>query len=48
MEKPDKVICALVDTCQSCPINLLDQEPTQIIRRQTAELPVIKSVVIET
>jgi len=48
VENPDKVFYALVDTCQSCHINLLDQVPTQVIRRQTTELPEIKPVVIET
>lgn len=45
---PDKVFYALVDNCQTCHVNLLDQVPTQIIRRQITELPVIKPVVIET
>ena len=45
---PDKVFYALVDNCQSCHINLLDQVPEQIIRRQISELPEIKAVVIET
>jgi transposase len=48
VEQPDKVIHALVDSCQTCHINLLDQVPTQIIRRQITELPEIKPVVIET
>ena len=48
VEKPDKVFYALVDNCQTCHINLLDQVPTQIIRRQVTELPEIKPVVIET
>jgi transposase len=47
-ENPDKVFYALVDTCQSCQVNLLDQVPMQIIRRQISELPEIKPVVIET
>jgi transposase len=42
------VFYALVDNCQTCHINLLDQVPTQIIRRQITELPEIKPVVIET
>lgn len=45
---PDKVLYALADNCATCHINLLDQVPTQIIRRQVAELPEIKPVVIET
>jgi len=48
VDKPDKVFYALVDNCQTCHINLLDQVPTQIIRRQVTELPEIKPVVIET
>lgn len=48
VEQPDKVFYALVDKCQTCHINLLDQVPTQIIRRQITELPAIKPVVIET
>jgi len=48
VEKPDKVFYALVDNCQTCHVNLLDQVPTQIIRRQITELPEIKPVVIET
>jgi transposase len=43
-ENPDKVFYAFVDNCQSCHINLLDQVPTQIIRRQISELPEIKPV----
>ena len=48
VEQPDKVIYALADNCQTCHVNLLDQVPTQIIRRQITELPEIKPVVIET
>lgn len=48
VEKPDKVFYALVDNCQTCHINLLDQVPTQVIRRQITELPEIQPVVIET
>lgn len=47
-EKPDKVFYALVDNCSTCHLNLLDQVPTQVIRRQITELPEIKPVVIET
>jgi len=47
-DNPDKVFYALVDNCQTCYINLLDQVPVQIIRRQITELPEIKPVVIET
>ncbi len=48
VDNPDKVFYALVDNCQICHINLLDQVPTQIIRRQITELPEIKPLVIET
>lgn len=48
VEKPDKVIYALAENCASCHINLLDQAPVKIIRRQITELPEIKPVVIET
>ena len=48
VENPDKVFYALVDNCATCHVNLLDQVPTQIIRRQITELPEIKPVVIET
>jgi hypothetical protein len=48
VEQPDKVFYALADNCQTWHINLLDQVPTQIIRRQITELPEIKPVVIET
>jgi len=48
VEKPDKVFYALVDNCQACHVNLLDQVPVQVIRRQITELPAIQSVVIET
>lgn len=45
---PNKVFYALVDNCQKCHINLLDQVPVQVIRRQITELPEIKPMVIET
>lgn len=48
VDNPDKVFYALVENCQTCHINLLDQVPTQVIRRQITELPEIKPVVIET
>jgi len=48
VDNPSKVIYALVDNCQTCHINLLDQVPVQVIRRQVTELPEIKPVVIET
>jgi transposase len=48
VENPDRVIEAYVDHCKNCQINLLDQVPVQVIRRQITELPEIKPVVIET
>ena len=48
VDNPSKVFYALVDNCQKCHINLLDQVPTQVIRRQITELPDIQPVVIET
>jgi len=48
VEQPYKVIYALVDNCQTCHTNLLDQVPTHVIRRQITELPEIKPMVIET
>ena len=48
VDNPNRVIYALVDNCQNCHINLLDQVPTQVIRRQITELPEIQPVVIET
>ena len=48
VDNPSKVIYALVDNCRTCHINLLDQVPTQVIRRQVTELPEIKPLVIET
>lgn len=48
VENPDKVIEVYVDNCENCQINLLDQVPVHIIRRQITELPEIKPVVLET
>jgi len=48
VDHPNKVFYALVDNCQACQVNLLDQVPTQIIRRQVTELPEIKPIVLET
>jgi transposase len=48
VENPNKVIEVYVDNCKSCHLNLLDQVPVQIIRRQVTELPEINPVVIET
>lgn len=48
VENPNKIIEAYVDNCQNCQINLVDQVPVQVIRRQVTELPEIKPVVIET
>lgn len=48
VENPNKVIEAYADHCKNCHLNLLDQVPVQIIRRQVTEIPEIKPVVIET
>lgn len=48
VEKPDKVIYALAENCATCQVNLLDQVPVKIIRRQITELPEIRPLVIET
>jgi transposase len=48
VEKPDKLIYALAENCETCKINLLDQVPVKIIRRQITEIPEVKPVVIET
>ena len=37
-----------MDNCKNCHLNLLDQVPVQVVRRQVTELPEIKPVVIET
>ncbi len=48
MDKPNKIIEAYVDHCENCHLNLLDQVPVQVLRRQITELPEIQPVVIET
>jgi transposase len=48
VEKPNTVIEVYVDTCKNCHLNLLDQVPVQVVRRQVTEIPEIKPVVIET
>lgn len=48
VDNPNKIIEAYVDNCENCQINLLDQVPVQVVRRQIIELPEIKPVVIET
>ncbi len=48
IDNPSQVLYAVVDNCQTCHINLLDQIPVQVIRRQITELPEIQPVVIET
>lgn len=45
---PNKIIEAYVDNCENCQLNLMDQVPVQVVRRQITELPEIKPVVIET
>jgi transposase len=47
-DNPNKVIEVYVDNCENCHVNLLDQVPVQVTRRQITELPEIKPVVIET
>jgi transposase len=48
VDKPTKIIEVYVDHCEKCQVDLLDQVPVQIVRRQITELPEIKPVVIET
>ena len=48
VEKPNTIIEAYVDHCKNCHLNLLDQVPVQVVRRQVTEIPEIKPVVIET
>jgi transposase len=48
VEKPNKVISVYVEQCQNCDLNLLDQIPVEVVRRQVTEIPEIKPVVIET
>lgn len=48
VDNPNKVIEVYVDNCENCQINLLDQVPVQVTRRQITELPEINPVVIET
>ncbi len=48
VDNPNKVIEVYADHCETCHINLLDQVPVQVIRRQVTELPEIQPVVIET
>lgn len=48
VEKPNTVIEVYVDNCKNCHLNLLDQVPVQVVRRQVTEIPEIKPVVIET
>jgi len=48
VDNPNKIIDAYVDNCENCHLNLLDQVPVHVVRRQITELPEIKPVVIET
>ena len=48
VDNPDKVIEAYAEQCENCRVNLLDEIPARIIRRQVTELPELKPVVIET
>jgi transposase len=48
VDNPEKVVEVWVEACAQCGTGLLDQAPERVIRRQVAELPEIKPVVIET
>lgn len=48
VEAPDQILVAPVTQCQSCQADLHDCTPTQVVRRQLTELPIIAPVVIET
>jgi len=48
VENPNKVVEVYVDKCKKCHLNLLDQIPIEVVRRQVTEIPEIKPVVIET
>ncbi len=48
VDNPHKIIEVYVDNCENCDLNLLDQVPVGVTRRQITELPEIKPVVIET
>lgn len=48
VEKPDRVIPVQPTVCDHCAADLRDVEPEQIIRRQVAELPEIRALVLET
>ncbi len=45
---PDQVVVVSVTQCQQCQSDLHDCVPTQVVRRQLTELPVVAPVVIET
>jgi transposase len=48
VDNPDKVIEVYAENCENCHVNLLDQVPARVMRRQITELPEIKPLVIET
>jgi transposase len=48
VEQPDQVLVAPVAQCQHCQADLQSCAPTQVLRRQLSELPVVAPVVIET
>lgn len=48
IDNPDRVIPAEVERCDQCRHDLKGVEPRKVVRRQIAELPEIKPVVIET
>lgn len=48
VETPAQIVVAPVAQCQACQADLYDCAPTQVVRRQLTELPVVAPVVIET
>ncbi len=48
VDNPDRIIPVEVERCDQCQHDLKGIEPQKVVRRQIAELPEIKPVVIET
>ena len=48
VDHPDQVLVAAVAQCQGCQADLQTCAPTQVLRRQVTQLPVVAPVVIET
>ncbi|HKZ70966.1 MAG TPA: DUF6444 domain-containing protein, partial [Anaerolineales bacterium] len=46
-ETPDQVIVATLERCVQCGLDLGQVSPTQMIRRQVTELPVMKPIIVE-